>query len=294
MTPNPPDLSEARLALYFGGRELVIATRHGKEQVLGPLLQGALGVHIRLPNAFDSDAFGTFTGEINRPGDPLETARAKCLAAMALTGCDLGIASEGSFGPHPRLPFVAGDTELLLLVDRRLGLEVAAWSVSAQTNFKGQTLFHWDDLMAFAQQAGFPEHALILGEAEGDTDRTWLKGIQDWTSLRNSFERLAQSGSGVHVETDMRACYNPMRQSVIRQAGEQLVAKLKVICPGCGIPGFDVVRKERGLPCSDCGSPTAGVRSLHYRCGCCQFQLEVKHPEGIIEADPGHCDRCNP
>lgn len=290
---NPPNLSEARLALHFGGRDLVIATRHGKEAILGPLFEEALGVRVRIPAGFDSDVFGTFTGEIARPGGPLETARAKCLAAMDELGCDLGIASEGSFGPHPRLPFVASDTELLLLVDRRLGLEVSAWAISSQTNFKVQTVSRWTELADLALEIGFPEHALILRDA-AHLPHAWVKGIQDWAQLEDAFRRLAHSGNRVHVETDMRACFNPMRQAVIRQAGEQLVAKLHVVCPGCGIPGFDVVRREIGLPCSACGLPTHATLGLHYRCACCQFQLELKHPDGITRADPGMCDHCNP
>jgi hypothetical protein len=36
----------------------------------------------------------------------------------------VGIASEGSFGPHPSLPFAALDRELVLLIDRETGLEL--------------------------------------------------------------------------------------------------------------------------------------------------------------------------
>jgi hypothetical protein len=89
----------------FKGRSLVIATKHEKEKVITPLLEEALGVVCFIPEGFDTDTLGTFTGEIERKLDPISTARQKCLMAMKVSNCDLGIASEGSFGPHPSLFF---------------------------------------------------------------------------------------------------------------------------------------------------------------------------------------------
>jgi hypothetical protein len=43
---------------------LVIATMHGKEKVIAPLLVKALGVKIIVPENFDTDLYGTFSGEI--------------------------------------------------------------------------------------------------------------------------------------------------------------------------------------------------------------------------------------
>ena len=39
---------------FFNNRKLVIATMHGKEKVLGPLLVNALGVEIVLIENFDT------------------------------------------------------------------------------------------------------------------------------------------------------------------------------------------------------------------------------------------------
>ncbi|MFX5009088.1 DUF6671 family protein, partial [Acinetobacter baumannii] len=83
------------------------------------LLEEALGVTCIIPAEFNSDIFGTFSGEIERELNPLETARKKCYAAMELTGCYLAIASEGSFGAHPIIGFVPADEELLVLIDRK-------------------------------------------------------------------------------------------------------------------------------------------------------------------------------
>ena len=44
----------------------------------------------------DTDVLGTFTGDVPRPGSPFETAVAKARIGMGLTGCSLGLASEGT------------------------------------------------------------------------------------------------------------------------------------------------------------------------------------------------------
>ena len=102
----------------FKNRKLVIATKHKKETVIAPLLEKYLGVHCFVPNDFDTDTLGTFTGEVERKGNALETVRQKCLLAMEQTNCDLGIASEGSFGPHPTIFIAHADDEFLLLLDK--------------------------------------------------------------------------------------------------------------------------------------------------------------------------------
>ncbi|MDP4663699.1 MAG: hypothetical protein NWS74_08540, partial [Salibacteraceae bacterium] len=65
----------------FQGRNLIVATKHQKESVIAPLLQTALGVQCLTNPAFDTDKLGTFTGEVERVLDPIQTARQKCLMA---------------------------------------------------------------------------------------------------------------------------------------------------------------------------------------------------------------------
>ena len=80
----------------FAGRKLVIATKHHKEKVIASLLEEAFDVKCFIPENFDTDLLGTFTGEIERKDGPIITIRNKCLQAMELSNCDLGIASEES------------------------------------------------------------------------------------------------------------------------------------------------------------------------------------------------------
>jgi hypothetical protein len=84
----------------FQGRSLVVATMHGKESVIGPLLQQSLGVNVATAAGLNTDTFGTFSGEVERTVSPIAAARLKCDAAQALTGASLVLASEGSFGAH--------------------------------------------------------------------------------------------------------------------------------------------------------------------------------------------------
>ena len=119
----------------FAGRKLVIGTMHQKEKVIAPIIEKVIGVNCFRPENFDTDLLGTFTGEIDRPDDPLMTVRKKCLSAMDATNCDLGIASEGSFGSHPTSFFLPADDELMIFIDRKHGIEIIARELSTSTNF---------------------------------------------------------------------------------------------------------------------------------------------------------------
>ncbi|HAN70836.1 MAG TPA: hypothetical protein DCQ36_04495, partial [Actinobacteria bacterium] len=67
--------------------------------------------------AIDTDAFGTFAGDVPRVGTPTEVAIAKARAGMQLLGLDIGLASEGSIGPDPVSGLIMRDTEFVVLVD---------------------------------------------------------------------------------------------------------------------------------------------------------------------------------
>ena len=96
--------------VYFG-------TKHDKEKLLAPLFlecqRNCVGVPI------DTDVFGTFSGEVERKGTVIETLRKKVLkTADACPRAVLIVASEGSFAPHPFIPFIDSNMEALLFWDR--------------------------------------------------------------------------------------------------------------------------------------------------------------------------------
>jgi hypothetical protein len=153
----------------FEGRRLIIATKHKKEQVIAPILEETLGVKCFVDTSFDTDMLGTFSGEVEREQDPVSTARLKCLKAMELNNCDLGIASEGSFGSHPSIFFASADDEFLILIDKKNKLEIIARELSTETNFNGLKIESEKELLEFATIAKFPSHGLILKATKTET-----------------------------------------------------------------------------------------------------------------------------
>jgi hypothetical protein len=277
----------------FKGRRLIIATRHKKEQVIAPLFEKAFDVKCFTDQSFDTDSFGSFSGEIERTLGPVETARQKCLAAMKKNDCDLGIASEGSFGPHPSIFLINADDEFIIFIDKKNNIEVIARELSPSTNFNGQVVQSEKELMEFADSIGFPEHGLILRHSKEDTTELH-KGIVDEESLKNLFKSLKSKYGKAYVETDMRAMYNPTRMQVIQKAASKLVEQLKSKCPKCHMPGFTVAEVVSGLKCKLCGQPTRSTLSFVYLCKHCKCREEELYPHQKTTEDPMYCDFCNP
>ncbi len=278
---------------FFAGRTLAIATMHGKEAIIGPILQSELGIDYIVPDSFNTDIFGTFSGEIERSNDPLATARLKCKAAADVTGCDIAIASEGSFGPHPSMVFVPCDDEILVFIDFKNNLEIKVRKISTETNFNGDLFHDWPSAKKFADASLFPSHSLIIRKNKDNSEDT-IKGIASWEELKSHFEGHITKYGSAFLETDMRAMCNPTRRKVIEEATHKLLQTIKSTCPDCSKPGYDIKLARPGLPCNDCGAPTASTYSLVYECVHCAHRSEVKYPHGKNTEDPMYCNYCNP
>ena len=277
----------------FTGRKLVIATKHHKEKVIAPLFEKVFGLDCFTPENFDTDLLGTFTGEIERKDDPIITLRNKCLQAMELSKCDLGIASEGSFGSHPTIPYAHADDEFLIFIDKKNNLEIIERELSVTTNFNGTEVRTEKELIEFANHVNFPSHALIMQKATDNISEI-IKGITSWDLLKESFQLFFEKYGEAYVITDMRALYNPTRMQVIKNAAEKLVKKINSCCPDCQTPGFGVTDAKRGLPCELCGLPTRSILSYMYVCKKCNFSKEEKYPNQKKQEEPTYCDFCNP
>lgn len=277
----------------FEGRSLVIASMHGKEEVIAPVFEKELGFNCFVNPDFNSDLFGTFSGEVERIDDVLTVLRKKCLKAMELSDCDLSISSEGSFGQHPFIPFVSGDDELMMFLDKKNNIEIVAREVSSQTNFYGHLINSKEELLEFANKVLFPSHALIIKENQ-HSFKNMTKGIKSWNDLYKSFNEVCSKNGFAYIETDMRAMNNPTRMEVIKALASKLVSKIKKCCPQCFFPGFDVVLYKKGLICSFCGMPTRSVFSHVYKCKECNYSFENKFPLGKKHEEPMYCDFCNP
>ena len=157
-----------------------------------------------------------------------------------------------------------------------------------------QLVATWAEADAFARQAGFPEHQLVL-RPEGENDARIRKEIKAWAELEAAFAwALAQAGNGrVFLENDLRAHAHSSRQDNIRLATEDLLGKLQSPCPACDLPGYWIVERIPGLPCADCGAPTQETRADLYGCLKCGHR-DTRERSDQQFADPGRCDYCNP
>ncbi len=275
------------------GRQVALLTQHGKEQVIAPVLEPGLGCVIAHVKGFDTDQLGTFTRETPRPGSQLDAARRKARKGMELSGLPVGLASEGSFGPDPFTGMFPWNVELLVWIDDHLGIEVVGMAQGAARSGHLQT-GDWAEVEAYAVRQGFPQHQLVL-RPEGADDPRIHKGIADPDRLKACFNEciaLARNRQ-VFAETDLRAFANPSRMRHIEQAATDLLARLQSACPACDTPGYWVTERQAGLPCADCGLPTASYRSEVWTCGRCQHR-EVRARTDCIVAEPRHCSRCNP
>ncbi|MFM6936191.1 MAG: DUF6671 family protein [Aquirufa sp.] len=278
---------------FFDGRAIAIATKHGKEAVIAPRLSEALGLRCVNSDQLDTDTLGTFSGEVERRLNPLETARLKCSLAMEITGTELAIASEGSFGAHPSIPFIPAHEELLVLIDKKNAWEFVVRRLETKTNYSQILLQSYDELDGFLTQAQFPSHAIIIKKSADDpTD--CVKGVHDERALRETIHRFMQRYGQCSLETDMRAMHNPTRMIVIDALTLELVQQIQSACPVCNTPGFRLTDIKRGLLCSNCGLPTRSVKSEVYRCQFCQHTEQRAPSHGLKMEDPMYCDFCNP
>ncbi|MBK7751467.1 MAG: hypothetical protein IPI41_02340 [Flavobacteriales bacterium] len=280
----------------FAGRKLGVATSHAKEQVIGPLLKQALGLSGYSAIAdMDTDRFGAFSGEVQRTLDPLAACEAKARHGAEVSGLDLVIASEGSFGPYPPAPFISCDEEFLLLFDALDGRIFHHRHVSLETVFDGEACTDWTQANAFAQRMKFPSHHLVVRPLEkwkqGDA---LFKGLQDKDAFRNAVEGLLEQRGSCWVETDLRAMANPTRMRVIADTAERFAREISTLCPTCGDVWFRITDAITGLPCDLCGWPTHSVREYRRTCRTCGHYADSVRPDGKATEDPTHCNNCNP
>lgn len=275
----------------------VLTTMHEKERVIEPILRDELGLIIELAKGVNTDQFGTFSREIGRSGSQLEAARAKIAAGFAcVPTARFGFASEGSFGPHPYIPFLPIGRELLVMVDRESGIEIIGHDTSPETNFAHAVVRDFESALDFAQRIGFPEHGLIVSGCRDEMpapDIFLKKDITDTKTLKSVIEEACARFGVAFVESDMRAHRNPTRMAAIERATRDLVRRFRSQCPNCGYRGFDVIERVPGLPCGWCGVPTQVIKAELLICQSCGYQQQ-RSVATAPTADPSLCNGCNP
>lgn len=281
----------------FAERIAVLASMHKKEEVIAPVLKEKVGIDLLVPKGFNSDEFGTFSGEVKRRGNQLEAAQRKAERAMAFSNETLAIASEGSFGSHPVIPFFPFNREIVLLKDRENSLELIGMATSTEANYKGSKVNSFEEALSFAESIGFPETGVIVKVRETSHKGTEIiKGIVSTDLLEEAVQTLldCSEDKSIFIETDLRAMYNPRRMKVIEAATKDMVSKMTSLCPNCSWPGYQISERVKGLPCSWCSLPTDLIKAHIYECKKCGYNEKETFPNGEESADPGNCNFCNP
>lgn len=281
----------------YRGSCIILPTKHAKSIAIAPPFWDKLGASV-LEYVVDTDTLGTFSGEIERQGNALECAQRKCEWALELLGdkVEYCMASEGSFGPHPFIPFLPCDQEILYFIDRKHGFHLHMVHISEKTNYRTEAVASYEALQKLAEEAQFPSHTLILRPNDRETQAPLFKGIDSQDALENAFrECIKHSSDGkVWVETDMRAQLNPSRMSVIGELAAKLAKRLATHCPKCSTPGWGKVQVEKGLHCEYCDQATEMVAHEIYGCTKCDYQEKHPRSDGLKTALQMHCGWCNP
>ncbi|MBI1290879.1 hypothetical protein GC173_06490 [bacterium] len=214
--------------LYAGSRA-VLATMHGKESVICQPFRSHLRLHVVVPEYMNTDRFGTFTAEVPRGGDLIETARRKALEGMATTGLTIGLASEGEcvarsgggYEGHEVLLFIDADRKVELMEERR----------GAPTSYGSWVLTAADLATADFDAAGFPSHRLTVRPNRGDLSALVFKGIGNERLLEMAVEMACENSDDgrAFVESDMRAHRNPTRMRVISELAERLALRIAAL-----------------------------------------------------------------
>jgi hypothetical protein len=265
--------------------QLLLSSKHLKEQILQPLFDPH-GVELFVLSDFDTDLYGTFCGTKPRREGPKVTVREKCLAGMAFANKRQGLASEGSFGPHPASPFLSINEEWLVYIDLDQSLEIYGRSVSLDI-CQQQIDYRSMQLPDFLTRIQFGAQGLVLKDA--NDGQVLAKGL----TKEDELLQLLQKHPKWVLETDLRAHMNPKRKQNIAAAGSNLIERMLSRCPKCAKPDFSVVQYSGKLSCSWCKQATNTHAFLTYSCAHCQYQTLEKRTDLLME-DPQNCPHCNP
>jgi len=282
--------------MTYKGTRAALATKHGKEEAIAGPLRERASIEVIVAQGIDTDELGTFTGEVERVGNMLETAITKARRGASLLGTPFSIASEGSFGPHPSTPILAAGFELLVFVDDEAGVVIREERMEKETNYSHLVVAGVDETSGWLTQIGFPDHAVIVRPNHGDAKRVTAKGLTDLTAVARAITaalHVSEDGRA-RLETDMRAHLNPTRMRSIGRLAASLGDRLARPCPSCSAPGFGCTGVIRGLRCGSCGTPTEWVKVERWTCARCPHAEDRPRPDDLTEADPEHCPRCNP
>jgi hypothetical protein len=277
----------------FFATEIVLASKHEKLQLIEPAFRQVLQSKMR-EVAVDTDQLGTFSGEIERKDPPRETAIKKARLGIEATGIPLGLASEGSIGSDPIIPWIQSDHELIVLVDAERNRIYSESFLSREITIASIEITAGDSLEDFLKRADFPRHALIV-QPISPTSPVFFKGIRELADLNTAIVQSIEKSklSKVRIQSDLRAMHSPSRRENIRKAAELLATRIAAQCPRCNEPGWGKIGFNYGVPCSDCGEVNPDLaRAELLGCDICKHQIRGTLLN--LEIDPSRCHYCNP
>ena len=267
-----------------------MATKHDKGKLVTQPFKEILGMQVQ-EVVVDTDVFGTFSGEVERVGTPLETAIKKAQLGIEATGNPYALASEGSVGPDPFFGFINANIETMVFVDDELGIQVHE-TIRSNEIVAFTTTTTKNNLEEFLKKADFPNHALIVKPNSGPGA---IKGIRDLVGLEEAIKKsrdLSTDGQAI-IESDLRAMCSPSRQKNIAAVGLKLVQRLSMTCPDCQAPGWGLKSYVRGVECSQCGDLSEDAISREIM-GCFKCEFTVLGAVINLTLDPARCMSCNP
>ena len=261
-----------------------LLTRHGKQDIIAPILFEAFNVELIHTDKFDTDSLGSFDHKILRTLSPIECALKKAYLSCELTKCEQGIGSEGSI--HSQFGIGVVDEEFIAFVDTKRNVEIIACAKRALS----LTVFEVKNAEDLTIQLS---DSVLLGNNEQkwmvQQGNEWLKGLK-------SCQLESQITSWpAKVEPDLRAMNCPQRQEVIALATHDLIQRLCAHCPQCEMINFVPKVKQKGLeylPCELCSLPTNKIVPLSKHCDNCGF-TETQDIVPLV-ASAFYCNYCNP
>jgi hypothetical protein len=277
----------------YSEMEALLTSKHQKLPLVAPHFKELCGIVVREVE-LDTDSFGTFAGEVERVGTPLETAVKKAKFGLENSNYTLGIASEGSIAPDYLIPFLQSDIEIMVLVDIQNDIVISEAHRSFEIEVVSRIVSRNENLDDFLLSADFPNHHLIV-QPNKSAGGPILKGIESPSQLTDAIAIAAEASDDhqVRVQSDLRANHSPSRQKNISEAARLLALRVKSLCPFCSMPGWGVKDYIRGINCSGCSLPIPNA--IHREVlGCVKCDESKLGAVIATEVDPAHCPQCNP
>jgi hypothetical protein len=275
----------------YSGRTAHLVTQHRKALIVAPEFQQILNLKVDEVN-LDTDKLGTFSGDVERVGSPRETVLAKARMAREESGATLLLASEGTIGADPFIPFINTDRELFAFIDVELNIELVEFIRSTEIIAKRIEVNQDTDFTNFLLESDFPRHHLIL-KASQNPVTVIAKGINSIERLNLELAKGFRDYSALTLENDFRAHCSPSRQVNIAAVARKIAKRLSQTCPSCEAPGWGVVDYRRGVECDLCGELSSeAIRNEILGCTKCPYRIDEKVMSEKL--DPANCNLCNP